>query len=129
MTQDGCHRPWRCRHWLPHWAPVPNKGRLNGSALDHSGSLTALRSPPYAGDDMAKSRVDALLVERGLFETREKARAAVLAGFVFSGDRALSKPGLLVPATAEIRLTSRPRYVSRGGDKLEHALAAFNVGT
>jgi len=76
---------------------------------------------------MAKSRVDALLVERGLFESREKARAAVLAGFVFSGDRALSKPGLLIPATTEIRLTSRPRYVSRGGDKLEHALAAFNV--
>jgi 23S rRNA (cytidine1920-2'-O)/16S rRNA (cytidine1409-2'-O)-methyltransferase len=77
---------------------------------------------------MAKSRVDALLVERGLFATREKARAAVMAGFVFSGDRALTKPGLLVPETSEIRLTSRSRYVGRGGDKLEHALTAFGIG-
>jgi len=76
---------------------------------------------------MAKSRVDALLVERGLCETREKARAAVLAGVVFSGDRALTKPGLLIAETAEIALARRPRYVSRGGDKLEHALRAFGV--
>jgi 23S rRNA (cytidine1920-2'-O)/16S rRNA (cytidine1409-2'-O)-methyltransferase len=76
---------------------------------------------------MAKSRVDVLLVERGLIETREKARAAVLAGLVFSGDRPLTKPGLLVTATADVRLVQRPRYVSRGGEKLEHALRAFNV--
>lgn len=76
---------------------------------------------------MVKSRVDALLVERGLFETREKARAAVLAGFVFSGDRVLTKPGLLLPETADLRLAQRPRYVSRGGDKLEHALRVFVV--
>jgi 23S rRNA (cytidine1920-2'-O)/16S rRNA (cytidine1409-2'-O)-methyltransferase len=74
---------------------------------------------------MAKSRVDALLVERGLFETREKARAAIMAGFVFSGDRPLSKPGLLLPDSAEIRLASRPRFASRGGEKLEHALTEF----
>jgi 23S rRNA (cytidine1920-2'-O)/16S rRNA (cytidine1409-2'-O)-methyltransferase len=76
---------------------------------------------------MAKTRVDTLLVERGLFETREKARVAVMAGFVFSGDRALTKPGLLIPTTTAFRLTSRSRYVSRGGEKLQHALAAFGV--
>ena len=76
---------------------------------------------------MAKSRVDALLVERGLFETREKARAAVLAGVVFSGDRALTKPGTLVAQDLNITVAQRPRYVSRGGDKLEHALRAFGV--
>jgi 23S rRNA (cytidine1920-2'-O)/16S rRNA (cytidine1409-2'-O)-methyltransferase len=76
---------------------------------------------------MAKSRVDALLVERGLFETREKARAAVLAGVVFSGDRALTKPGLLVAENTTIALAQRPRYVGRGGDKLEHALGFFHV--
>lgn len=76
---------------------------------------------------MAKSRVDALLVERGLVDTREKARSAVLAGFVFSGDRALTKPGLLLPETAELRLVERARYVSRGGEKLEHALRVFAV--
>jgi len=76
---------------------------------------------------MAKSRVDALLVERGLFETREKARAAIMAGSVFSGDHTLTKPGLLVAESTDIRLSSRSRYVSRGGGKLEHALAAFAV--
>jgi 23S rRNA (cytidine1920-2'-O)/16S rRNA (cytidine1409-2'-O)-methyltransferase len=76
---------------------------------------------------MAKSRVDALLVERGLFETRERARAAVLAGSVFSGDRPLTKPGLLLTETAELRVTARQAYVSRGGDKLEHALDAFQI--
>jgi 23S rRNA (cytidine1920-2'-O)/16S rRNA (cytidine1409-2'-O)-methyltransferase len=76
---------------------------------------------------MAKSRVDALLVERGLFETRERARAAVLAGSVFSGDRPLTKPGLLLPAGAELRISKRPSYVSRGGDKLERGLEAFKI--
>jgi 23S rRNA (cytidine1920-2'-O)/16S rRNA (cytidine1409-2'-O)-methyltransferase len=50
-----------------------------------------------------------------------------LAGFVFTGDRPLTKPGLLIPESADIRLTSRSRYVSRGGEKLEHALQAFPV--
>jgi 23S rRNA (cytidine1920-2'-O)/16S rRNA (cytidine1409-2'-O)-methyltransferase len=76
---------------------------------------------------MAKSRVDALLVERGLFETREKARAAIMAGAVFSGDRVLTKPGLLLPDAASLRVTSRPRFASRGGEKLEHALQVFGV--
>ena len=76
---------------------------------------------------MAKWRADALLVERGFFASREKARAAVLAGFVFSGDSAVSKPGMLLPETAVFRVTSRPRYVSRGGEKLDHALQVFEV--
>jgi 23S rRNA (cytidine1920-2'-O)/16S rRNA (cytidine1409-2'-O)-methyltransferase len=76
---------------------------------------------------MAKSRVDALLVARGLFETREKARAAILAGSVFSGDRQLTKPGLLVAETAEMHVVSRSRFVSRGGEKLEHALTVFGI--
>jgi 23S rRNA (cytidine1920-2'-O)/16S rRNA (cytidine1409-2'-O)-methyltransferase len=76
---------------------------------------------------MTKSRVDTLLVERGLFETRERARAAVLAGSVFSGDRPLTKPGLLLAETADLRVTAKPAYVSRGGDKLAHALNAFHI--
>jgi len=50
-----------------------------------------------------------------------------LAGVVFSGDRPLTKPGLLIAETAQIALTQRPRYVSRGGEKLEHALQALGV--
>jgi 23S rRNA (cytidine1920-2'-O)/16S rRNA (cytidine1409-2'-O)-methyltransferase len=80
----------------------------------------------YAGDDMPKSRVDALLVDKGLFDSREKARAAILAGHVFTGERLLTKPGLLLSDAAEIRLIQQPRYVSRGGEKLEHALGAFH---
>ena len=76
---------------------------------------------------MVKWRADALLVERGFFDSREQARTAVLAGFVFSGDRAITKPGLLLPEAIELRVVSRPRYVSRGGEKLEHALQVFGV--
>jgi 23S rRNA (cytidine1920-2'-O)/16S rRNA (cytidine1409-2'-O)-methyltransferase len=90
-------------------------------------SLTGFSGRSYAGHDMPKSRVDALLVDKGLFESREKARAAILAGHVFTGERLLTKPGLLLPDSAEIRLVQQARYVSRGGDKLEHALSAFNV--
>ena len=74
---------------------------------------------------MVKRRVDVLLVERGLVESREKARAAVLAGEVFLGDQPATKPGLLVDADAELRVTAPPRFVSRGGEKLAHALAVF----
>jgi 23S rRNA (cytidine1920-2'-O)/16S rRNA (cytidine1409-2'-O)-methyltransferase len=91
-----------------------------------------LDMPPtrsYAGSSMAKWRADALLVERGFYDSREQARAAVLAGFVFSGDRAITKPGLLLPDTSELRVLRRPRFVSRGGDKLEHALRVFGVAT
>jgi 23S rRNA (cytidine1920-2'-O)/16S rRNA (cytidine1409-2'-O)-methyltransferase len=76
---------------------------------------------------MARRRIDVLLVERGLVDSREKARAAVLAGSVFVGDRAAAKPGQLVDEHADLRLAARPRYVGRGGEKLAHALAVFGV--
>jgi 23S rRNA (cytidine1920-2'-O)/16S rRNA (cytidine1409-2'-O)-methyltransferase len=76
---------------------------------------------------MAKRRLDTLLVERGLAESREKAQAAVLAGKVLVGDRAAAKPGMLVPEATEVRLLARAPYVSRGGEKLAHALRLFGV--
>ena len=76
---------------------------------------------------MAKRRVDSLLVARGLAESREKARAAVLAGDVLVGESLVAKPGTLIDETVELRLLGRPAYVSRGGEKLAHALAAFAV--
>lgn len=76
---------------------------------------------------MAKRRVDALLLEQGLFDSREQARAAVLAGFVFLGDHAVSKPGMMLPESAVLRVTARPRFVSRGGDKLNFALSEFAI--
>ena len=78
---------------------------------------------------MARQRLDALLAERGLFESRTKAAAAVLAGEVRigpGGDRA-AKPGQLVAADLELAVDERPAFVSRGGVKLANALDAFGL--
>jgi 23S rRNA (cytidine1920-2'-O)/16S rRNA (cytidine1409-2'-O)-methyltransferase len=74
-----------------------------------------------------KSRLDALLVERGLAPTRTVAVGCILAGRVYSGERRLDKPGTSVPQDLELSVRELPRYVSRGGLKLEGALAALGV--
>jgi 23S rRNA (cytidine1920-2'-O)/16S rRNA (cytidine1409-2'-O)-methyltransferase len=75
---------------------------------------------------MTKRRVDTLLVDRGLAETRAKAQALVLAGQVRSGETPVAKPGHLIDETVPLEVEPGPRYVSRGGEKLEHAFGAFN---
>jgi 23S rRNA (cytidine1920-2'-O)/16S rRNA (cytidine1409-2'-O)-methyltransferase len=77
---------------------------------------------------MAKLRLDQLLIERGLADTRAKAQALVLAGRVFSGDRRLGKPGqsLAGDIELEVRAPGVP-YVSRGGIKLAHGLDHFGI--
>lgn len=75
-----------------------------------------------------KQRVDVLLVERGLIETREKAKRAVMAGLVYSNEMRLDKAGEKV--NEDIPLTIKGKvipYVSRGGLKLEKALQVFDV--
>jgi len=75
-----------------------------------------------------KCRLDSLLVERGLVETRTKAQALVIAGRVYSGDRRLEKPGQAT--SIDIPLTVRQddhEWVSRGGVKLAHGLAHFSI--
>lgn len=75
-----------------------------------------------------KRRVDQLLVERGLAESRTKAQALVLAGAVWSGERRLDKPGTLVAADAPLALRGKAHpWVSRGGVKLVHALDHFAI--
>jgi 23S rRNA (cytidine1920-2'-O)/16S rRNA (cytidine1409-2'-O)-methyltransferase len=74
-----------------------------------------------------RERLDALLVSRGLFATRAQARAAIIAGEVRMGDRLADKPGTMVDADASLVVAERPRFVSRGGDKLDHAMARFGV--
>jgi 23S rRNA (cytidine1920-2'-O)/16S rRNA (cytidine1409-2'-O)-methyltransferase len=76
---------------------------------------------------MTKRRLDTLLVDRGLAESPEKARALVMAGQVLAAARPVSKPGMLVEATAALEVARGPRYVSRGGEKLEHALHSFGL--
>jgi 23S rRNA (cytidine1920-2'-O)/16S rRNA (cytidine1409-2'-O)-methyltransferase len=78
---------------------------------------------------MAKMRLDTLLARRGLFESRSRAAASVMAGEVRLGpgrERA-DKPGRLVPEDVEVALDERPQYVSRGGVKLANALDATGV--
>jgi 23S rRNA (cytidine1920-2'-O)/16S rRNA (cytidine1409-2'-O)-methyltransferase len=73
-------------------------------------------------------RLDTLLAERGLFESRSRAAASVMAGEVRlggAGERA-SKPGQLVELDVVLAVDERPRFVSRGGVKLANALAAFD---
>ncbi|MBO0960808.1 TlyA family RNA methyltransferase [Neobacillus sp. MM2021_6] len=75
-----------------------------------------------------KERVDVLLVERGLIETREKAKRAIMAGLVYTNEERLDKPGEKVKI--DIPLTIKGKmlpYVSRGGLKLEKAIKVFDV--
>ncbi len=74
-----------------------------------------------------RQRLDIRLVELGLAETREKARALIMAGSVLVDDVPAVKPGQPVPAGSQVRLRETLRYVSRGGLKLEAALDAFQV--
>lgn len=74
-----------------------------------------------------KVRLDALLVERGLAPTRSVAVGCILAGRVFSGERRLDKPGVALARDAPLSLRELPRYVSRGGVKLEGALGALGL--
>jgi 23S rRNA (cytidine1920-2'-O)/16S rRNA (cytidine1409-2'-O)-methyltransferase len=74
-----------------------------------------------------KQRLDLLLVARGFFETREKARRSVMAGEVRVGDSVVDKPGTRVPDDAAISVKSASRYVGRGGLKLEAALRHFAI--
>ncbi|BCX48951.1 rRNA methylase YqxC [Haloferula helveola] len=74
-----------------------------------------------------KERVDVLLVERGLCDTREQAKRLVLAGEVRSGDRRIDKPSSKLPDDAPLELKEKPKYVGRGGLKMEGALDAFGI--
>ncbi len=78
---------------------------------------------------MAKVRLDALLADRGLFDSRSRAAASVLAGEVsLAGDgRRAEKPGMLVPDDVELAVDHGPRFVSRGGVKLANALDALGI--
>ncbi len=74
-----------------------------------------------------KQRLDLLVLARGLAPSREKARGLIMAGEVLVDGAPADKPGMPVRPDADIVVKARPRYVSRGGDKLAGALAAFPV--
>ena len=72
-------------------------------------------------------RLDKVLVERGFVESREKAKALIMAGLVFVDGKRVDKPGIKVKEDASLEVKELPKYVSRGGYKLESALRGFNL--
>lgn len=77
---------------------------------------------------MPKIRADQLLVERGLVESRARGQALILAGLVLSGDRKVDKAGQMMADDAPLTVKGRDHpWVSRGGLKLDHALAHFAI--
>lgn len=76
---------------------------------------------------MARQRLDTLLVERGLAETRARAQALIMAGQVLVNGHVQTKAGTMVPPDAQIDVRGGLPYVSRGGFKLAHALDQFGL--
>ncbi|HBE23000.1 MAG TPA: TlyA family rRNA (cytidine-2'-O)-methyltransferase, partial [Verrucomicrobiales bacterium] len=76
---------------------------------------------------MAKKRLDAVLVERGFFQSVDLAARAIMAGRVFIKGQRVSKAGTPVSLDADITLATQEKYVGRGGFKLEAALDQFHI--
>jgi 23S rRNA (cytidine1920-2'-O)/16S rRNA (cytidine1409-2'-O)-methyltransferase len=76
---------------------------------------------------MKSERADVLLASRGLCASREQARRLILAGEVSSNGHVVDKPGARLPHDAPLEVREKPRYVGRGGLKLEAALDAFAI--
>ncbi|MCL1632577.1 TlyA family RNA methyltransferase [Sporolactobacillus sp. CPB3-1] len=75
-----------------------------------------------------KERVDVLLVRKGLFESREKAQRAVMAGLVYHDEQRIDKPGSKVESSIDLHIKGNPLpYVGRGGLKLEKAIKVFHL--
>jgi len=79
------------------------------------------------GATEGKGRLDALLVERGLAESRTLAQRLIMAGEVRVDGQVSLKPGRDVPRSSVLMVAAAPRFVSRGGDKLEAALSGFGL--
>lgn len=78
---------------------------------------------------VSKERIDVLLVEQGFFDSREKAKAAIMAGLVFGGQERIEKAGTKIPRDTVLSVKGAIHpYVSRGGLKLEKALKRFGIG-
>ena len=83
------------------------------------------RSPAMAKSDALRERADRLLVERGFFESRAKAQAAIEAGLVIADDRVVRKVSEEISVDASLRASAPHPYVSRGGVKLAAAIDHF----
>ena len=86
-----------------------------------------MRLKPQKLKTQSKERLDVLISDRGLTESREKARRLILAGEVSIGGNTDLKPGQLFPLHTEIDIRETPKYVGRGGIKLEKAIRDFEL--
>jgi 23S rRNA (cytidine1920-2'-O)/16S rRNA (cytidine1409-2'-O)-methyltransferase len=118
-----------CASWANFW--YCGERNICAPALARCHSLShgpAVLKPVNSAPKTEKRRLDVLLVERGLTESRQKAQAVILAGEVRVNQQRVDKAGALIPLDAAIVLTGTElRYVSRGGLKLEGALDDFAI--
>ncbi len=90
--------------------------------------MSKTHSSSTGGGLAKKQRIDQMLVERGLVESRTRAQALIMAGLVFSGETKITKPGQQLRGDAPIDVRGRDHpWVSRGGIKLAHALEEFGI--
>lgn len=78
-------------------------------------------------DKPRKVRADELVVRQGLAESRSRAKALILAGEIRAGDRAITKPAEMIDESLTLEVREKLPFVSRGGLKLDHALATFDI--
>jgi 23S rRNA (cytidine1920-2'-O)/16S rRNA (cytidine1409-2'-O)-methyltransferase len=104
-------------------APGDASGKLSTESSQERPRETSRSAKAARG----KERLDVLLVERGLAESREQARRLIMAGEVLVDEQVSDKPGRTVPRDAAIRIRTPLPYVSRGGQKLAAALDAFAI--
>src|SRR5580704_13376964 len=111
--------------WPRTWPCGPSMKARSDCASWRISSCTAV--PDAFSKKAPRQRLDVLVVERGLVESREKARALILAGQVLVNGQKADKAGANVDTGAKIDLLAQPRYVGRGGLKLEAALDHFGI--
>jgi len=114
---------WRLLYLFTCFALMQSRDARAGSLLDSD--YTILN---HMGSK--KSRLDVLVVERGLFDTRQTAQTAIMDGAVLVNGEKMTKPGMSVAQDARIELIgsfSMPKFVGRGGLKLEKALLEFSI--
>src|SRR5689334_13861439 len=98
--------------------------------MNYRGAAVAARNlgiHPEMPPRESRVRLDELIVRRGLAPSRQQARALILAGHVTVMEVVSPKPGQSLPGDAEIVVAQGPKFVSRGGEKLAHALDRFRV--
>src|SRR5690606_17133922 len=101
------------RNRRPHHLLVPRPSKTPRKAGFSPLSSRQISRPPEM-----KTRLDELLVARGLVESRAQAKALIMSGRVLRGTERLDKPGKEFPADVELTIEHPPRFVSRGGEKL-----------